>query len=124
VIAYPQALEAERTDRWQGWVQAPAGTGSALISADNIDTYLYVRPKTGAAPAPAAVPWWVWPALMGAGLAGALAIVATAVALWWWKRRQAVAAAARRPRRRPGLASRAARVVDSPPARTDLGGPP
>ncbi|HEY5168043.1 MAG TPA: ABC transporter substrate-binding protein, partial [Thermoleophilia bacterium] len=124
VIAYPQALEAERTDRWQGWVQAPAGTGSALISADNIDTYLYVRPKTGAEPAPAAVPWWVWPALVGAGLAGALVIGATATGFWWWKRWQVAAAAARRPRRRPGLAPRAARVVDSPPARTDLGGLP
>ena len=95
VIAYPQTLEAERTDRWQGWVQAPAGEGSALLSADNIDTYLYVRPKTGVEPAPAATPWWVWPALVAAGIAGAL--VFWGISAGWPGRR-----AAGRPRRRPG----------------------
>lgn len=95
VIAYPQTLEAERTDRWQGWVQAPAGTGSALVSADNVDTYLYVRPKTGAEPAPAVAPWWVWPALVGACLAGALVIGTAVWAVVWWRRRQAAAKAAR-----------------------------
>ena len=98
MIAYPQTLEAERTDRWQGWVQAPAGTGSALITADNIDTYLYVRPKPAAEPAPAAMPWWVWPALAGACLAGATVVWAASKAVSWWKARQAAAEAARRPR--------------------------
>ena len=110
VIAYPQTLEAERTDRWQGWVQAPAGTGSALITADNIDTYLYVRPKPAAEPAPAAVPWWVWPALVGACLAGATLVWAASKAVSWWRARQAAAEAARRPAvrrvRRPAAQTR------------------
>ena len=96
VIAYPQTLEAERTDRWQGWVQAPAGTGSALINADNVDTYRYVRPKSGAQPAPAVTPWWVWPALVGACLAGALVVGAATWAVVWWRRRQAAAKTARK----------------------------
>ena len=75
VLAYPQSLEAESTDRWQGWVQAPSGTGSALASADNIDTYLYVRPKTGLLPDAAALPWWIWVALPAAALVGAAAIL-------------------------------------------------
>jgi peptide/nickel transport system substrate-binding protein len=107
VIAYPQTLEAERTDRWQGWVQAPVGTGSALITADNIDTYLYVRPKPAAEPAPAAVPWWVWPALAGACFAGATLVWAASQAVSWWKARQAAAEATRRPAVR-----RARRPVD------------
>ena len=110
MIAYPQTLEAERTDRWQGWVQAPAGTGSALITADNIDTYLYVRPKPAAEPAPAAVPWWVWPALVGACLAGATLVWAASKAVSWWRARQAAAEAARRPAvrrvRRPAAQTR------------------
>ncbi len=103
VIAYPEVLEAERTDAWQGWVQAPAGSGSALASADNVDTYLYVRPKTGAEPAPAAAPWWVWPALAAAAIGGALMLWGGSRALAWELRRRAAAEAARRPvvRRRP-----------------------
>jgi peptide/nickel transport system substrate-binding protein len=97
VIAYPQALEAERTDRWQGWVQAPAGEGSALVGADNLDTYLYVRPKVDAKPAPAETPWWVWPALVAAGLAGALVMWSAATAVEWYRRRRAAVEAARRP---------------------------
>ena len=104
ILAYPQTLEAERTDRWQGWVQAPAGVGSALLSADNVDTYLYVRPKTGVEPAPAATPWWVWPALVAAGLAGAFVFWGISAVLVWEGRRRAAVEAARRPvrrRRRP-----------------------
>ena len=111
VIAYPQTLEAERTDDWQGWVQAPAGTGSALTSADNIDSYLYVRPKTGAEPAPAAAPWWVWPALVGACLAGALVVGAATWAVVWWRRRQAAAKTAR--------SVAAAKTARRAPARVD-----
>jgi peptide/nickel transport system substrate-binding protein len=121
VIAYPQTLEAERTDRWQGWVQAPAGTGSALIGADNIDTYLYVRLKTGAEPAPATAPWWVWPALVVACLAGALVVGAAMWAVVWWRRRQAAPKAARwsaaaprqTSRRSKALAGRRERMTDS-----------
>ena len=97
VIAYPQTLEAERTDEWQGWVQAPAGEGSALVGADNLDTYLYVRPKADAGPAPAAAPWWVWPAVVAAGLAGALVAWAALWVVAWERRRRAAAEAARRP---------------------------
>jgi peptide/nickel transport system substrate-binding protein len=51
VLAYPKGLEAMNTSEWEGWVQSPAKTGSALYSVDNIDSYLYVHPKTGAAAA-------------------------------------------------------------------------
>ena len=49
VLAYPKGLEAVDTSRWEGWVQSPSGTGSAIYSVDNIDSYLYVHPKAGAA---------------------------------------------------------------------------
>ena len=51
VLAYPKGLEAENVSEWEGWVQSPAGTGSAIYSVDNIDSYLYVHPKAGAAAA-------------------------------------------------------------------------
>ncbi len=105
VIAYPQTLEAERSDAWQGWVQAPAGEGSALVGADNLDTYLYVRPKAEAGPAAAVVPWWAWPAVVAAGLVGALVAWAAARVAAWDRRRRVAAEEARRPvvrrRRRP-----------------------
>jgi peptide/nickel transport system substrate-binding protein len=112
VIAYPQTLEAERTDEWQGWVQAPAGEGSALVGADNLDTYLYVRPKVDARPAPAAVPWWVWPAVVAAALVGALVAWTVTKAAAWYRRYQAAAEAARRP-----VARRRRRTA--PPARPE-----
>jgi peptide/nickel transport system substrate-binding protein len=71
VVAYPQSLEAVDTSEWLGWVQAPAGTGSAIGSVDNLDSYLYVHRREAPAPVPAEAPWWVWPALPGAMLAGA-----------------------------------------------------
>ena len=49
VLAYPKGLEAVNTSEWEGWVQSPAKTGSAIYSVDNIDSYLSVHPKTGAA---------------------------------------------------------------------------
>jgi peptide/nickel transport system substrate-binding protein len=87
VVAYPQVLEAERTDTWQGWVQAPAGTGTALMSADNVDSYLYVRPKSEVEPASAATPWWVWPALVAACFIGAALFWAGFRALRWYASR-------------------------------------
>jgi peptide/nickel transport system substrate-binding protein len=51
VLAYPKGLEAVNTSEWEGWVQSPARTGSAIYSVDNIDSYLSVHPKTGAAAA-------------------------------------------------------------------------
>jgi len=49
ILAYPKGLEAENTSRWEGWVQSPSGTGSAIFSVDNIDSYLFVHPKAGTA---------------------------------------------------------------------------
>ena len=51
VLAYPKGLEAVNTSEWEGWVQSPAETGSAIYSVDNVDSYLYVHPKAGAAAA-------------------------------------------------------------------------
>ena len=51
VLAYPKGLEAVNTSEWEGWVQSPAETGSAIYSVDNIDSYLSVHPKAGAAAA-------------------------------------------------------------------------
>jgi peptide/nickel transport system substrate-binding protein len=47
ILAYPKGLEAVDTSRWTGWVQSPAGVGSAIYSTDNIDSYLYVHPVSG-----------------------------------------------------------------------------
>ena len=47
VLAYPKGLEAVNTSEWEGWVQSPAETGSALYSVDNVDSYLYVHPRRG-----------------------------------------------------------------------------
>ena len=33
------------TSRWDGWVQSPIGTGSAIYSVDNIDSYLNRAPE-------------------------------------------------------------------------------
>jgi peptide/nickel transport system substrate-binding protein len=49
VLAYPKGLEALDTAHWEGWVQSPTGTGSAIYSVDNIDSYLSVHPVTAAA---------------------------------------------------------------------------
>jgi peptide/nickel transport system substrate-binding protein len=51
ILAYPKGLEAVNTSRWTGWVQSPSGDGSAIYSVDNIDSYLYVHPRSGAATA-------------------------------------------------------------------------
>ena len=48
ILAYPKGLEAENVSRWEGWMQSPAGTGSAIYSVDNIDSYLYVHHRAGA----------------------------------------------------------------------------
>ena len=45
VLTYPKGLEALNTADWEGWVQSPTG-GSAIYSVDNIDSYLFVHPKT------------------------------------------------------------------------------
>jgi peptide/nickel transport system substrate-binding protein len=48
ILAYPKGLEAVNVSRWEGWVQSPEGTGSAIYSVDNFDSYLFVHPKAGA----------------------------------------------------------------------------
>jgi hypothetical protein len=55
-------------------VQSPSGTGSAIYSVDNIDSYLYVHPKAGAG-AQSTAPRAVWPVAVGAA-AGVLVVVA------------------------------------------------
>ncbi len=56
ILAYPNGLEAVNTSRWTGWVQSPSGDGSAIYSIDNIDSYLYVHPRGGAATAKSSGP--------------------------------------------------------------------
>jgi peptide/nickel transport system substrate-binding protein len=77
VLAYPKGLEAVDTSRWEGWVQSPSGTGSAIYSVDNIDSYLYVHPKLGAG-AESTAPRAVWPAAVGTV---AVAVVIAALVL-------------------------------------------
>ena len=57
-------------------MQSPAGTGSAIFSVDNTDSYLYVHPKAGAA-APKNSATAVVPVLLGA--AAVLVIIAIVV---------------------------------------------
>jgi len=82
VLAYPKGLEAVDTSRWEGWVQSPSGTGSAIYSVDNIDSYLYVHPKAGAE-AESTAPRAVWPVVIGA-----VAVAAVVVALVLLRRRR------------------------------------
>jgi peptide/nickel transport system substrate-binding protein len=49
VLVYPHDLEAYNVAKWDGWVQSPEGKGGVIYTADNIDTYLFVHPKTAAA---------------------------------------------------------------------------
>jgi peptide/nickel transport system substrate-binding protein len=46
VLVYPKGLEAVNVENWDGWIQSPSG-GSAIYSVDNIDSYLFVHPKSG-----------------------------------------------------------------------------
>jgi peptide/nickel transport system substrate-binding protein len=49
VLAYPKDLEAWDVAHWDGWVQSPPKAGDVFYTATNLDTYLYVHPKTAAA---------------------------------------------------------------------------
>jgi len=49
ILAYPRALVAYNTDKWEGWVAYPAGEGDPVLSSDNIDTYVNLTPKTATA---------------------------------------------------------------------------
>jgi len=46
VLCYPKALIAYNTAKWEGWVPYPSANGVVVMSADNIDSYLSLRPKT------------------------------------------------------------------------------
>ena len=45
VLTYPEHLEAYNTDRWTGWTRVMNGSGPAIYSAGNIDTYLNLQPR-------------------------------------------------------------------------------
>ena len=84
VLAYPKGLEAVNTSEWEGWVQSPATTGSAIYSVDNIDSYLSVHPKTGAA---AAAGSGGGPSSATVSVVVAIAVVViAAIALVLWRR--------------------------------------
>ena len=46
-LVYARYLEAYNTDKWEGWTQAPTG-GAAVYNADNVDSYILLKPKTAA----------------------------------------------------------------------------
>ena len=46
VICYPKALVAYNTAKWTGWVPYPAEDGLVVMSTDNVDSYLNLRPQT------------------------------------------------------------------------------
>ena len=45
VLSYVKDLEAYNTAKWTGWVRSPYPNGGVFYTADNIDTYIFVRPK-------------------------------------------------------------------------------
>jgi peptide/nickel transport system substrate-binding protein len=47
ILDYPQTLEAYNTSKWEGWVR-PNNEGVVMLN-DNIDTYLFVHPRTATA---------------------------------------------------------------------------
>ena len=47
VLVYSHNTEAYNTSRWDGWVRSPKG-GGVWYTADNIDSYLQLHPKTAA----------------------------------------------------------------------------
>ena len=46
VFVYAHDTEAYNTSRWDGWVQSPKGGGGVWYTADNIDSYLQLHPKS------------------------------------------------------------------------------
>ncbi len=44
-LTYPVWLEAYDSERWTGWVRAPAERGPVIYAIYNGDTYLFVHPK-------------------------------------------------------------------------------
>jgi peptide/nickel transport system substrate-binding protein len=60
VLAYPNWLEAYRTDRFTGWVGQPGADGY-LLPTYNYDTWLYLHPigETSSSSS-SGIPGWVW----------------------------------------------------------------
>jgi peptide/nickel transport system substrate-binding protein len=60
VLAYPNWLEAYRTDRFTGWVGQP-GPDGYLLPTYNYDTWLYLHPigETSSSGS-SGIPGWVW----------------------------------------------------------------
>jgi peptide/nickel transport system substrate-binding protein len=73
VLAYPNWLEAYRTDRFTGWVGAP-GPDGYLLPTYNYDSLVALKPMTGASAGSAPLPVWIW-VVAAAAVAGIIVIV-------------------------------------------------
>jgi peptide/nickel transport system substrate-binding protein len=49
ILTYAVDLQAYNTGKWSGWVRSPAPDGAAFYSADNVDSYIYVKPVAATA---------------------------------------------------------------------------
>jgi peptide/nickel transport system substrate-binding protein len=79
VLYYPKALIACNTAKWEGWVPYPSASGLVVMSGDNIDSYVQLRPRVAtaeAASSSSSTPWIV----IGA-VAAVIAIVLVVVLL-------------------------------------------
>jgi len=74
VLAYPNWLEAYRTDRFTGWIGAP-GPNGYLLPTYNYDPWISLKPMTGASSsASSGLPAWIW-LVAAAAVAGIVVIV-------------------------------------------------
>ncbi len=46
LLDYPLDVEAYNTAKWTGWVNSPDPDGGVFYTADNVDSYIFVGPKT------------------------------------------------------------------------------
>lgn len=76
VLAYPNWVEAYRSDRFTGWVPAP-GVDGYLMPTYNYDSVVAIRPVTAASGTPSSpgVPGWIWGAAAGIGVLAIGAVV-------------------------------------------------
>jgi len=75
VLAYPNWLEAYRTDRFTGWVGQPGPDGYVLPTY-NYDTWLYLRPLgETSSNSSSGLPGWVW--LIAAVVIAGVVVVVT-----------------------------------------------
>ena len=73
VLAYPNWLEAYRSDRFTGWTPAPSAQGY-LLPTYNYETLLTVKPVTGVTTGGStSLPGWVW--LIAIGVVAAIVVV-------------------------------------------------